>query len=277
MWASEAPSSSISKENQKKSFKSGHFYAKILIFRTHHLWNSTTELIRQSWYVDLNCILPGGEQFLSSELSPQSLSPLHIQEDLIHFLLSQVNSVEEHWTEKKEESFQGKLLILSTPLLINVGTWGVAAPIGPFTIYWKYIILTLNLLQLWTWGLGGLIDQKHEKILTWTVLGVASSCHCTWARTTTSISFFSCFRTRSRLDSSATGFGTWGVAAPIGPFTIYWKYIILILNLLQLCNSFLFTCTLHTICSDAGTAVHWSGGVQNSIETLFCAGNQGNH
>ena len=44
MWASEAPCSSISK-NQKKSFKSGHFYAKILLFRTHYLLNSTTELI----------------------------------------------------------------------------------------------------------------------------------------------------------------------------------------------------------------------------------------
>ena len=73
-------------------------------------------------------------------------------------------------------------------------------------------------------------DQKHENILTWTVLGVASSCHCTWAITTTSISFSSCFITRSRLDSTATGFWAWGVAAPIGPYTIYWKYIISILN-----------------------------------------------
>ena len=44
MWASEAPCSSISK-NQMKSFKPGHHIAKILLFRTHHLWNSTTELI----------------------------------------------------------------------------------------------------------------------------------------------------------------------------------------------------------------------------------------
>ena len=44
MWASEAQGPSISK-NQKKSFKLGHFYAKFLLFRTHHLWNSTTELI----------------------------------------------------------------------------------------------------------------------------------------------------------------------------------------------------------------------------------------
>jgi hypothetical protein len=36
MIVSEAPCSSISK-NQKKSFKPGHFYAKILLFRTHHL------------------------------------------------------------------------------------------------------------------------------------------------------------------------------------------------------------------------------------------------
>ena len=36
-------SSSISK-NKNKSFKSGHFYAKILVFRTHHVWNSTTEM-----------------------------------------------------------------------------------------------------------------------------------------------------------------------------------------------------------------------------------------
>ena len=44
MWASEAPCSSISK-NQMKSLKPGHHIAKILLFRTHHLWNSTTELI----------------------------------------------------------------------------------------------------------------------------------------------------------------------------------------------------------------------------------------
>ena len=49
MWASEAPCSSISK-NQNKSFKSGHFYAKILLFRTHHLWNSTTEQIFMGKY-----------------------------------------------------------------------------------------------------------------------------------------------------------------------------------------------------------------------------------
>ena len=44
MWASEAPCSSISK-NQMKSLKPGHHIAIILLFRTHHLWNSTTELI----------------------------------------------------------------------------------------------------------------------------------------------------------------------------------------------------------------------------------------
>ena len=44
MWASEAPCSSISK-NQMKSLKPGHHIAKIMLFRTHHLWNSTTELI----------------------------------------------------------------------------------------------------------------------------------------------------------------------------------------------------------------------------------------
>ena len=44
MWASEAPCSSILK-NQMKSLKPGHHIAKILLFRTHHLWNSTTELI----------------------------------------------------------------------------------------------------------------------------------------------------------------------------------------------------------------------------------------
>ena len=54
MWASEAPSSSISK-NQKKYLKSGHFYAKILLFRTHHLWNSTTELILISNNDDEKC------------------------------------------------------------------------------------------------------------------------------------------------------------------------------------------------------------------------------
>ena len=44
MWASEAPCSSISK-NQMKSLKPGHHIAKILFFRTHHLWNCTTKLI----------------------------------------------------------------------------------------------------------------------------------------------------------------------------------------------------------------------------------------
>ena len=44
MWASEAPCSSILK-NQMKPLKPGHHIAKILLFRTHHLWNSTTELI----------------------------------------------------------------------------------------------------------------------------------------------------------------------------------------------------------------------------------------
>ena len=48
MWASEAPCSSISK-NQMKSLKPGHHIAKILLFRTHHLWNSTTELILKFW------------------------------------------------------------------------------------------------------------------------------------------------------------------------------------------------------------------------------------
>ena len=46
MWASEAPCSSISK-NQMKSLKLGHHIAKILLFRNNHLWNSTTELILQ--------------------------------------------------------------------------------------------------------------------------------------------------------------------------------------------------------------------------------------
>ena len=32
-------------KNQTKSLKPGHHIAKILLFRTHHLWNSTTELI----------------------------------------------------------------------------------------------------------------------------------------------------------------------------------------------------------------------------------------
>ena len=47
VWPITFPSfsgSSISK-NQKKSFKPGNFYAKILLFRTNHLQNSTTELI----------------------------------------------------------------------------------------------------------------------------------------------------------------------------------------------------------------------------------------
>ena len=44
MWPSEAPCSSISK-NQMKSLKPGYHIVKILLFRTHHLWNSTTELI----------------------------------------------------------------------------------------------------------------------------------------------------------------------------------------------------------------------------------------
>ena len=44
MWASEAPCSSISK-NQMKCLKPGHHIAKILLFRTHHPWSSTTELI----------------------------------------------------------------------------------------------------------------------------------------------------------------------------------------------------------------------------------------
>ena len=43
MLASEAPCSSISK-NQMKSLKPGHHSAKILLFRTHHLKISTTEL-----------------------------------------------------------------------------------------------------------------------------------------------------------------------------------------------------------------------------------------
>ena len=44
MWASEAPCSSISK-NQMKCLKPGHHIGKILLFRTHHPWSSTTELI----------------------------------------------------------------------------------------------------------------------------------------------------------------------------------------------------------------------------------------
>ena len=50
MWASEAPCSSISK-NQMKSLKPGHHIAIILLFRTHHLWNSTTELILNLIYL----------------------------------------------------------------------------------------------------------------------------------------------------------------------------------------------------------------------------------
>ena len=50
MWASEAPCSSISK-NQMKSLKPGHHIVKILLFRTHHLWNSTTELILLYMYI----------------------------------------------------------------------------------------------------------------------------------------------------------------------------------------------------------------------------------
>ena len=37
--------SSFISKNQLKSLKTGHHIAKILLFRTHHLWNSTTELI----------------------------------------------------------------------------------------------------------------------------------------------------------------------------------------------------------------------------------------
>ena len=43
MLASEAPCSSILK-NQTKSLKPGHHIAKILLFRTHHIQISTTEL-----------------------------------------------------------------------------------------------------------------------------------------------------------------------------------------------------------------------------------------
>ena len=50
MWASEAPCSSISK-NQMKCLKPGLHIAKILLFRTHHLWNSTTELILNLIYL----------------------------------------------------------------------------------------------------------------------------------------------------------------------------------------------------------------------------------
>ena len=71
---------------------------------------------------------------------------------------------------------------------------------------------------------------NHKKILTLTVFGAAIFCHCSWAKTITSISFFYYFKSSSRLGSTTTGFWTWGVAAPIGPFTIYWKYIISMQN-----------------------------------------------
>ena len=75
---------------------------------------------------------------------------------------------------------------------------------------------------------------KALKILTWTLFDVAISCHCTWARTSTSISFFNYLKSRSKLGSTATSFCTRGEAAPIGPLTIYWKYIISnLLNVLQ--------------------------------------------
>ena len=44
--------------------------------------------------------------FFSSELSPQSFSPSHIQLDLIHFLrLAHENSFKEHETEMEEKGY----------------------------------------------------------------------------------------------------------------------------------------------------------------------------
>ena len=45
-------------------------------------------------------------QFFSSELSPQSLLPLHISEGGIHFLeLAHLNCVEKHWTEIEDNGY----------------------------------------------------------------------------------------------------------------------------------------------------------------------------
>jgi hypothetical protein len=39
------PQAPLFQKIKRNPLKSGHFYAKILLFRTHLLWNSTTELI----------------------------------------------------------------------------------------------------------------------------------------------------------------------------------------------------------------------------------------
>ena len=57
MLASDAPCSSISK-NQMKSLKPGHLFAKILLFRTHYLWNFTILLILMSiWEPSVTSLL----------------------------------------------------------------------------------------------------------------------------------------------------------------------------------------------------------------------------
>ena len=92
-----------------------------------------------------------------------------------------------------------------------------------------------------TWSIDNIIpvtialEQNHWKYIpTWTLFHGAISCHCTWARTSTSICFFYLLQSRSKLGATATGFWTIGPIGPIGPFTIDWKYIILnLLNLLH--------------------------------------------
>ena len=84
----------------------------------------------------------------------------------------------------------------------------------------RYITLKWVSYQQWPH------QQRCWKILTWTLNVLAISCHCTWAGTSTSISFFCYLRSRLKLGSTSTGFWARGEAAPIGPFTIYWKYII---------------------------------------------------
>ena len=70
-------------------------------------------------YVEINCISPGG-QFLSSELSPQSLPPSHMYEDGIHFLrLAHLNSVEEHCTKMEEKGYMHYIQMISIVSLNN--------------------------------------------------------------------------------------------------------------------------------------------------------------